>query len=176
MPDANTDRLLDPSYIEGLRDLSLEEVRSKRSECQEVEVGLSYERRLVQGRLDIVLADVQRRAGGGPADLASLVENLDEILADKGNRPGFGRLPTLMAPSDASEYEMEVDTVAPANRLSSLPELSDEEVHALTDALAELERRVSDRRRKVLDRIDKLQEEIVRRYKEGEANVDSLLR
>ena len=53
--------------------------------------------------------------------------------------------------------------------------MADDELRQVTDALAEFERQVSGRRRAMFDRIDALQAEIVRRYRSGEANVDSLL-
>jgi hypothetical protein len=176
MANAQIERLLAPAYVEGLRELPMEELRAKRAECQEVEVALSYLRRLVQGRLDIVLADLQRRAGGEPADLAALVEQLPGILGEQGRPPGFGRLPTLIAPSDDEELTAEADAVADTGRLATLPEMSDGDVHTLADALGELEQRTSQQRKQLFERIDVLQEEIVRRYKEGEASVDSLLR
>jgi hypothetical protein len=154
----------------------MEELRAKRAECQEVEVALSYLRRLLQGRLDIVLADLQRRAGGGPGDLASLIEQLPEILGEHSRPPGLGRLPSLLAPSDVDELTEEADALADPGRLSALPEMSDVDVRAIADSIGELEQRTSQQRKQLFDRIDQLQEEIVRRYKEGEASVDSLLR
>jgi hypothetical protein len=43
------------------------------------------------------------------------------------------------------------------------------------DRLEALEREISDRRRQFFDRIDTLQAEITRRYRTGEASVESLL-
>jgi hypothetical protein len=176
MVTSRIERLLDPAFLEGLRDLAMEDVRAKRAECAEVEVGLSYLRRVVQGRLDIVFSDIQRRAGGEPADLAALVDQLPGILGEQGRPAGYGRLPTLFAPSEVDDLTAEVDAVADPTRLSSLPDMSDEEVRALADALGELERQTSDRRRLLHERLDAVQEEIVRRYREGEATVDSLLK
>jgi hypothetical protein len=177
MASAEIDRLLDPSYVEGLRELQMDELRAKRSECQEVEVALSFLRRLLQGRLDIVHSDLQRRAGGGsPGDLASLVEQLPGILGEHDRPPGFGRLPTLIAPSEAGDLTAEADAVADPSRLAALPDMSEDEVRAMADALGELEQRTSQQRKQLFERIDLLQEEIVRRYKEGEASVDSLLK
>ncbi|MDQ1373700.1 MAG: hypothetical protein QOJ09_1038, partial [Actinomycetota bacterium] len=90
MATARIERLLDPAFVEGLRELSMDDLRAKRTECQEVEVGLSYLRRVVQGRLDIVISDLQRRAGGEPADLAALVDQLPEILGEQNRPAGYG--------------------------------------------------------------------------------------
>jgi hypothetical protein len=179
MSSDRLDRILAPDYAAGLAELRLDEVRARRSECQEVELGLSYARRLVQGRLDIIHAELERRgAGGGRSDAGELVDRLKEgeMLGDQTRPPGFGRLPTLMAPDEASdEFSSEIDEVADADSLANLPELSDEVVGKLADQLTALERSLSDRRRQVFDRIDAFQAEIVNRYKTGTANPDELL-
>lgn len=180
MTAPDLDRLLAPDYLEGIAELPIEDVRARREACKETEVGLSYVRRVVQGRLDIVLADIQRRQSGeGPSDLASLVEQLKrgEILGDKVRAPGVGRLPTYMAPADSDgTMSEELDRVIGKARLEALPDLSDAEVQQVADDLGALERTVSAQRRALHERIDAFQEEIVRRYRTGEASVDTLLR
>jgi hypothetical protein len=172
-------RILAPDYATGLGELTLDEVRSRRHECQEVELGLSYARRLVQGRLDIIHAELERRgSGGGPSDASEIVDRLKEgqMLGDQARPPGFGRLPTLMAPDEASdEFSSEIDEVADAESLADLPELDDQVVRNLADQLTTLERSLSDRRRQVFDRLDAFQGEIVNRYKSGAADPESLL-
>lgn len=179
MSSERLDRVLAAKYVEGLADLSLDDVRARRSECQEVELGLSYARRIVQGRLDIIHAELeQRRSGEGRSDASDLVDRLKEgeMLGDQSRPAGFGRLPTLMAPDAASdEFSGEIDEVADADSLANLPELGDEVVVKLADQLTTLERSLSDRRRQVFDRIDAFQAEIVRRYKTGIADPDELL-
>ena len=54
--------LLDPGYLGDLPRRPLPEVRSMRTECQEVESGMSLLRRVVQGRLDIVGLELARGA------------------------------------------------------------------------------------------------------------------
>src|SRR5207253_6258350 len=87
MPRVASDRiddLLAPAYLEGLTSIPIDELRSRRSECQSVEGSLSYLRRLVQGRLDIVLSELHRRQEGEePSDVSSIVEHLPEILSEK---------------------------------------------------------------------------------------------
>jgi hypothetical protein len=53
--------------------------------------------------------------------------------------------------------------------------LSDAEIGEVAVGLTEYERKVSARRRAILDVLDRLQDEIVRRYQTGEATVDNLL-
>jgi hypothetical protein len=175
-----TDRLaalLADDYLAGLSELDLDAVREKRAACQEVEVALSYLRRVAQGRLDIVLAELDRRAGGGPADLAALVERLPEILSERVRAPGLGRLPTLMAPDlEVLDVAAELDAVADPTRLADLADLDDAAVRTLAERLEQVEARLSADRRALHERIDRIQEEIVRRYKSGEASVEHLLR
>jgi hypothetical protein len=179
MASDRLERILAPDYAEGLADLDLAEVRARRAECQEVELGLSYARRLVQGRLDIIHAELERRgSGSGPSGVAEIVDRLKEgeMLGDQARPPGFGRLPTLMAPDEASdEFSAEIDEVADAESLANLPELTDDVVAKLAEQLTVLERSLSDRRRQVFDRIDAFQAEIVNRYKTGAADPDQLL-
>ena len=148
-----------------------------RDDCQAAEEALSYVRRIVQARLDIVAAELDRRSKGGePADVATLVEKLPEILGRQVVGPGLGRLSTSMAPPEDAELVAEVDAVADTARLSDLASATDDDVRALAGRLGELESDVSARRRALHERIDTLQAELVRRYKSGEASVESLLR
>jgi hypothetical protein len=178
----SSDRLasvLADDYVTGVEQLSLDEVRKRRHECQEVEVTLSYARRIVQGRLDIIHAELERRSsGGGPSDASDLVDRLKEgeILGDHARPPGLGRLPTMMEPGEESdEFLVEANEVAHEDALAALPDLADDDVRRIGDELERIERGLSDTRRLVFDRIDIFQTEIVRRYKTGAANTDSLL-
>src|SRR5687767_4568496 len=102
MASPQLERLLEPGYLGDLQGRPLEEVRAMRSECQQVEVGLSYLRRLAQARLDIIAGELRRRTDGGdPNDLSDLIGKLPEILADRVHAPGLGRLPQHLAPGDS---------------------------------------------------------------------------
>jgi hypothetical protein len=170
------DDVMDPGYLEGLEEWSLVQVRARRDEALEVETGLSYLRRMVQGRLDIVLAEEGRRRLGQTGDLEDLVERLPEILGDRVHTPGSGRLPALMGPGALdAELVDRLESLLPASRLDSLDQLEEADLGAVSTGLESLERAVSSQRRAVLDVLDRLQEELVRRYRTGEATVDSLL-
>jgi hypothetical protein len=169
--------VIDPGYLEGLEGWPLDDVRSRRDEATEIETGLSYLRRIVQGRLDIVMAEEQHRQQGDQADVSALVEELPAILSGNVHAPGLGRLPTILAPGDMdSVLERRLEEVLPAVRLAAVHELSEAELRRAAQDLTEFERSVSTQRRAVLDVLDRLQDEIVRRYRTGEATVDSLLR
>lgn len=157
--------------------LSVDELRSRRDDCRRVEDKVSYLRRLAQGRLDIVAADLRRRADGSSSPgLLELVEQLPEILRDRTRPSGPGRLPTSLAPPDeAGDLTAELDALAPAGVLAHLADETDESVQELASRLQGLERAVSDARRALFDRIDVLQAELALRYKSGEASVGSVL-
>ena len=171
------DSILGPDYLGDLEQRAITDVRQMRTECQEIETGLSYLRRLVQGRLDIVGAERQRRADGRePGDLSDLISQLPEILSDRTRAPGFGRLPQIMAPGETDPALTErLDAIVGHHDLESLAQLDDDELDRVRVELDELEREVSDLRRHVFDRIDALQAEVTRRYRTGEASVESLL-
>jgi hypothetical protein len=164
-------------YLGDLEQRDMDDIRAMRAECQGVETGLSYLRRLVQGRLDIVGVEIQRRRDGGdPNDLSVLISQLPEILSDRTRTPGFGRLPQLMAPGEVDpELEAKLDAVVAGHDVDSLPSLSDDALGDLAATLEAFEHEVSSRRRELFDRIDALQAEITRRYRTGEASVESLL-
>ena len=174
---ADLDHLLDPGYLADLPTSPMDEIRAMRAESQEVESGLSLLRRLVQGRLDIVGVELTRRAEGQDAgDLPDLIARLPEVLADRTHAPGVGRLPQVMAPGDLPPaLQGELDAIVGAAELSDLPSLDDEHLRAMADRLDAFERKVSEQRQALFERIDALQAEITRRYKSGEASVDTLL-
>lgn len=170
------DRVLADDYLGDVGTRPLDEIRSMRDECRNVENKVSFLRRMIQGRLDIVAADLRRRSeGGSAADLGALVEQLPDILSDKGHAGGPGRLPSGVLPPDDEDLTTELDRVAGPGVLVTLPELSDDEVGRLAQAIGDLERDVSASRKALFGRIDTLHEELVRRYKTGEADAGALL-
>jgi hypothetical protein len=169
--------VLDPTYVGDLLTLDMAELRAKRTECQELEVALSYRRRMAQGRLDLVGVEQRRRVQGGerPVGDEALVRELTAALADRGRPPGNGRLPQLLAPDLVGIDLSDLDALAGPATLGRLGELSDADIVELVVQLGAFEAEASRERRALHDRIDSLQAEITRRYRTGEASVDSLL-
>ena len=167
------DRVLADDYLDGLRDLPLSEVRARRAEAEQEEVDLSYLRRMVQGRLDVLRAELNRRDGTGTG---GLVEGLAGILADEPRAParGLGRHSTVQ-PSRADSHRRYVEALVADVGLSDVSARStDELAHALR-TLSEEEQGLSAKRRQVQVVMDALSAEITRRYRDGEADVDTLL-
>src|SRR5207244_5429257 len=113
---AAVDALLQAGILEDAQRKPMAEVRQLRRRAEQEEVNLSYTRRLLQGRLDIVRRELQRRAED---DGRSLVDLLPEILAEKGRGPahGLGRHQTVQ-PSAPEEYESWVNGLIPDVDLS----------------------------------------------------------
>jgi anti-sigma-K factor RsiG len=176
--DAELDRLFAPDYLAGLPDRSMEEIRAMRDECQEAETAVSFLRRVAQGRLDIVHVYLNEDgAEDGAVDLNKLVERLPEIIgAGPPRPPGPGRLPASMGP-DLRHADLTdgIDAVLDATRIGELPTMDRAKLQDIADQLGALEAQISDNRRSLHERIDKLQGEIVDRYKRGDASPDGLL-
>jgi hypothetical protein len=170
-------RLLDDGYLGTLADRPVDEIRTMRLECVEVETGLSFLRRMVQGRLDIVASEQHRRAeGGDPTGLPELIGQLPEIFTEQRRPGGSGRLPqSLEAPEVDADLVAELDRIAGPSVLAGLPDVGDDEVAALEDELRRLEHTISGYRQQMFERIDALQAELTDRYRTGEASVDTLL-
>jgi hypothetical protein len=152
---ARSAHVLDPAYTAGLETRTVEDLRAMHAECLELETEVSYVRRLIQARIDILEAELSRRASGGT--LEDLINALPQILADPGPRadPASSRLPQKMAPDQESEWAGDLEEYD--NLLANLPALSDDELREAMERLRTLEREVSDERRElfgVIDRID----------------------
>lgn len=161
------DRLLGASYLDGLGACDDDRLRAMRTESQEVEAKLSYLRRMVQGRLDIVTAERERRASGSSSsDLSDLVARLPEILADRGRTPGPGRMPTNLVPPEDDDLTRELDEVSGPAALGLLPDLSDKDLQAVAGRLEQLEQTVSTQRRAIFGVIDAVQAELASRYEQ----------
>lgn len=162
----------------------MDRLRSIRTELSHAEGDVSLVRRITQGRLDIVGHEVERRQGGGdgsnPADPSSLLFEMPDILTDAAEgapqSTGAGRPVQILEPGKVALSMIEtLDAVASPSQLSTLDQVADAGLADLFGALREFELELSSIRRQLHDRIDAIQDEIARRYRDGEASVDTLL-
>ena len=167
------DRVLAEDYLDGLREASLADVRSLRDEAEQEEVDLSYLRRMVQGRLDVLRAEVARRGGAEGGDL---VAGLASILAEEPRSParGLGRH-TNVEPSRVDQHRRYVEALVADVDLSDVSARSDEDIAKAQELLTAEEQGLSGKRREVQRVMDACSGEITRRYRDGEADVDVLL-
>lgn len=167
------DRVLAPDFAVGLEKLPLVELRARRDEAAQEETDLSYLRRLLHVRIDLVHAERRRRSIDGSAPL---VAGLVDILAANAVGPatGSGRHQSVQ-PSRAEAHRRHVEALISDVDLSDVGSLPDERLAAALEAYVAEEQSVSLRRRQVQQVMDRLNEEIAARYARGEASVDELL-
>jgi len=153
------------------RQLSLVELRALRAKLQNDDDAVSYVRRLAQARLDLVQAEKRRRQEG---DVDSLSEELPAILSTHltGGAP---RPPRPAEDYSSHPLAEQLEELADRAGDQDLQELTLEELNTYADALHEFEQIRSHERRELFAHIDELSAELVRRYRDGEADVDGLL-
>jgi len=164
-------RVLEPDYLAGLADASTEDLRGMRGECTDLENGVSFVRRLAQGRLDVIVAETERRAEGGGGDLADLVARLPELLSDGVRAPGSGRVDQELDPPDevVNPLTEVLDGAVGPSVMTEVAELGAEELSAAVIALRNFEERLSTSRRSLHSTIDSLNDELARRIAAGES-------
>lgn len=168
------DIVLEPEYLEDLESLELRELRGRRDMAEDVEAQISYYRRLLHGRMDLLDFELRRRSG---EEERTLLEALPEILASGmilGNEPSLRHIET-MPPIPSKSGRRLIDRIMDDGVLTQLPELSDDEIREAIDRLRDVETTLSHQRRQLHTVIDGLQDEIVNRYRSGqdEATVSS---
>ncbi|MGW2253776.1 RsiG family protein [Kitasatospora sp. NPDC001660] len=164
--------------------LGLEQLRTLRRETLEQEADLSYLRRLLHGRMDILRAELDRRPGGplrqagagsteGPS--GDLLDRLPAILSDAPSTVRRSARHVTLGPPRGYESQLEADALMGDVQLADLAAHSAEELLAALERLRAHEREVSGRRQRLLRTADGCNAEITRRYRDGEARVDDLL-
>lgn len=161
--DTNPGEIADPTT------LSLDELRSLRAELQRRDDVVSYARRVAQARLDLVSSELSRRSSDGDVS-TEVTDVLSQHLTG-----GPGRPPRPAEDLSDDELSLELDAICREYHLGRVEDLDEAELTELAEAIESFEQRVSQDRRARFDRLDALSAELVRRYRDGEADVDSLL-
>ncbi|WP_308312163.1 ABC transporter substrate-binding protein [Streptomyces albipurpureus] len=157
--------------------LRLPELRTLRRDSQRDEADLSYVRRLLQGRIDILRAELARRSEPEtPIDPeAPVVDRLSEILADAPSRHRTSARHVTLSTPHGEEYRRLASDMLADVELSDLEARTDDELRAGLGQLTRYEQQVSQRRQLLQRTADECSAEIARRYRDGEAQVDDLL-
>ena len=165
--------LLPAAQLADLSALGTAELRELRSRCEVAEEGVSYARRVLQGRLDILRARLGDRDDGTDR----LLSALPAILADAGHvtDPLQARATRVRVPPDAERYAAIIDAVLTEDDLDSIDEVAIADLDPVIERLAAVEQELSHRRHALFDRIDAVRAELVARYKDGRADVRELL-
>lgn len=168
------DRISDPSYLQRLASAPTEELRKMRKECEEVEAELSYTRRLLHGKLDILRHDLKRRVEGGESGINELIRRLPKILAEGAAGPS-GRRVQVLVPRNAEKHRRRVERIASEASLARLDEISTSELSGMIERLAEAESQASQDRRQIQRVMDEIRAEVVRRYQDGREDPSELV-
>ncbi|MFF8032689.1 MULTISPECIES: aerial mycelium formation protein [unclassified Streptomyces] len=160
--------------------LTLPALRSVRRDAQRDEADLSYVRRLLQGRIDILRAELALRVPGDPpsaaaAGDASVVQRLPEILRDAPARHRSSARHVTLGTPQGEEYRKLAAEMLAEVELSDLGARTDGELNTAMGRLVRYEQQVSRRRQRLQRTADECGAEMTRRYREGEAQVDDLL-
>jgi RsiG-like len=158
------DVVLESEYLEDLQSIDLDELRKRRVTAEDVEAQISYYRRLLHGRMDLLDFELRRRSG---EEGRTLLEALPEILASGmvlGSEPNLRYLDT-MPPIPSTTGRRLIDKIMEDGVLIQLPELTDAEIDEAIDRLRDVEAELSVQRRQLHSVIDALQDEIISRYR-----------
>ena len=163
MHHPDVQRVLAATFLADRDEADLDTLYERREELHRVESQVSFVRRLAQGRIEILCAELERRdRGGDPADLADLICHLPDVLGAGDSVPSTRRMEDV-EPSDS--FVAQLDTVVGPSTFLCLPDMTAAEIDAQVLALEEYERMVSGARRRLHERIDVLQCEIARRFR-----------
>jgi hypothetical protein len=158
------DQVLTPGFTEGLGSLDTDEVRRRRDLSRAELEYLSFLRRLLQGRRDLLRDEIDRRRTGGEAQ--PVVERVVSVLAEGGRGPSRGEAPMMrMPPEEIAMARRRVERLLSDARLSDMEALPDPELEDAVGTIEREEREVSDVRSRVIEVQDSLQEEMKRRLK-----------
>ena len=160
------DRIRDPAYLGGIDVLALDDLRSRRDECLAEREYLSLLRRLVQGRAEILRAELDAR--GSNQNKGPLIDRLAQILAgDERQSPSRGEAVKVGLPEEEMLLaRRRIERLVSDAGISDPSALDDANLASAVDLLATEEREVSSARADVIRVLDTLQDELKRRYRE----------
>lgn len=159
------DKVLAPDFVEGLTGLDMDDLRARRDLSRAEREYLSLVRRLLQGRRDILQAELERRRSGERT--AAIIDQLAAILADAPGGTSRGEAPILTLPEEELTLaRRSVEKLLSDARLTDLAAMDDEELETAISRLEVEEVSVSEVRSRVLAVHDTLQEELKDRWRE----------
>lgn len=165
----------DADFLAGLSAMPAEELREKRMMCDDLDVELSFYRRMLHGRMDLLAFEMRRRAG---EEEQTLLEALPRILSEGAYTPSPG-LPSRSVGVELPDIDRKgrrtVDRALDGDFLARLPSLSDVDLGEIQRFLQDVEAEVSQQRSSVHHALDTIHEELTRRYSDGTADPDEAL-
>ena len=149
------------------------ELRSARAELQMQEDVISFVRRMAQGRCDLARDEQRRRVDGTPASGMSVIDIANVFGQEHGG--GSSRPPRETNISADHPLVVELEKLCETVGFGELRTLEDEALESAINQIEQFELTRSAERKNLFSKIDALTTELVKRYKDGGANVDSLL-
>lgn len=158
------DLVLDPTFLDSLADAIPADLRAKLRDARSEEDALSYIRRNLHGRLDLLRAEIERRRKGdaGDRDVTALAVVLTEAAPPtRGTRVGLALRAAAMVGRRSPEEILSED------HLARLDELDEEDLAVAAERTERAERDMSSQRQRLHAVIDVLEAELAQRYKSG---------
>jgi len=169
MTPVTLDDVLAPEYLANLGTQSDTSLSDMAEAGRALETEVSYLRRLAQGRIDILVAEQDRRSTGG--SIGDLIAALPKILAGNETRPPAttARVPVQLAPEGNLKWHDGLEALVSDDTLANLPVLSDTDLAAALSRLREFEGELSGTRRKLHGVIDALELELATRQQAAQS-------
>jgi len=155
-----------------LSHLDLAGIRAARAALQAQEDAVSFVRRMAQGRLDIARDEQRRRAENLPTS-----QTATDLAGVFGQEHGGGSARPPRETNISTDHPLVIELEQLCDRVGfgSIRTLDETALRAVIDELSVFENARSGERRALFDQIDALTAELVERYKQDGADVDSLL-
>lgn len=165
------DQVLAEGFTDGLGELDDGEVRRRRGLARAELEYLSFLRRLLQGRRDILRDELDRRRSGGEPQ--PVVERVVSVLSEGPRGPSRGDAPVVPLPDEELALaRRRVERLLSDANLSDLGSLSDHDLEGAVRRIDEEERGASSIRSQVIQTLDLLQSEMKRRLRERHGSLD----
>jgi hypothetical protein len=162
------DRILDDTYVQDLPGLPMEVLRQRREEVEHEGAWLSYIRRMLHGRIDILQGKGVINSDG-ELDLDALIASLSGQMG-----PGSHQTPVEVIESPGGGRRA-VERLIARTGLDDPAALSEEQIAERLEQLRRMENDVSEARTRVHQVQDALTAEVARRYRDGEAHPEGAL-
>jgi hypothetical protein len=164
---ARAERIVDPAFLDGLGELSTDEIRGRRDEARAELEFLSYLRRLIQSWQDML--EAERDARGRPGNFRP---PLAEVLSGQGQSASRGEAVRLQLPEeDMATAEAMVNGLLGDTAFAKLRDRDEGSLDREVETLHREEQWISSDRAAVIRVHDRLQEELKRRYREDPTQI-----
>ena len=164
------DRVLESAFVADATELPIEDLRQRRQEAMQEEADLSYVRRMLQGRIEILQQAVDLSNENSEQSDDQLVARLTTALVGTASgAPVVSARHSVAEPGRMAERRRFVERLIADVGLSDPDQMTSEDSVAALVRLRETEQAVSATRAQVHGVIDVLTNELGSRYRNGEA-------